>query len=106
MYLEPIFTYEDISKSLSEENKKFQLVLQKWVHSMSWVEKNKKVLDLSNNERLLDDLKQMYVLIEDIQKALEYHLEAKRIDFPRFFFLSNDDLISVLAETREPSNIQ
>ena len=44
--------------------------------------------------------------MEQIQKALEHHLEIKRMEFPRFFFLSNDELISTLAEARDPVNVQ
>lgn len=31
--------------------------------------------------------------MDKIQKALEKHLDRKRRDFPRFYFLSNDELL-------------
>jgi len=41
-------------------------------------------------------------LLDQVQQCLEAYLESKRVVFPRFYFLSNDELLEILAQTRNP----
>lgn len=55
---------------------------------------------------LLDKLIEMNTILEDIQKSLDMYLETKRHIFPRFYFLSNDDLLEILGQSRNPEAVQ
>jgi len=47
----------------------------------------------------------MKLRLEHSRKILLDLLETKRNKFPRFFFLSNDDLFEVLGQSKDPYKI-
>lgn len=51
-------------------------------------------------------LKQSKDDLEKVQKGLADYLETKRIAFPRFFFLADEELLQILSNTKNPSAVQ
>ena len=54
---------------------------------------------------MLERLNDMNNKLEDIQKSLDMYLETKRQIFPRFYFLSNDDLLEILGQVTLCSSV-
>lgn len=50
--------------------------------------------------------KQLIDILDKIQQSLEDYLEFKRMAFPRFYFLSNEELLEILAQTRFVQAVQ
>ena len=107
MYLENIFVgTEDIRKQLPKESGVFDTVNTGFKAIMNGIQKKRNVLHIIQTPNLLDNLLEMNVQLEKIQKSLDMYLETKRQSFPRFYFLSNDDLLEILGQAKDPNSIQ
>jgi dynein heavy chain len=106
LYLEPIFASDDIKKQMPKEAERFLKVDTVFRSTVTRCLENPKALVFTRTEGLLDSLRESFDLLELINKGLNAYLEQKRLYFPRFFFLSNDELLEILAETKDPLRVQ
>lgn len=58
------------------------------------------------DSRLLDSLVEAIHLLEIVARGLSEYMEVKRIRFPRLFFLSDDELLEILSQSRNPRAVQ
>ncbi|XP_077969677.1 dynein axonemal heavy chain 1-like isoform X2 [Styela clava] len=106
LYLEPIFSSEDINRQLPVEGKRYQTMERMWRKIMKNANDNTQVISLCSDSRLLENLKECNKLLEQVQKGLSEYLETKRTAFPRFYFLSDDELLEILSQTKDPTAVQ
>ena len=106
LYLQPIFTGTSIQQKLYKEAIQWNTVQSLWSNLMNQTHIHPEFITVVSRDYVLPDLKKCNELLEYITHGLNEYLEAKRLGFPRFFFLSNDELISILSHTKDFSKIQ
>uniref|UniRef100_A0A8C4W521 Dynein axonemal heavy chain 1 n=1 Tax=Gopherus evgoodei TaxID=1825980 RepID=A0A8C4W521_9SAUR len=105
LYLEPIFSSEDINRQLPVESKRYQTMDRTWRKIMKNANENREVR-LCVLTWLLESLRKCNQLLDLVQKGLSEYLETKRGAFPRFYFLSDDELLEILSQTKNPTAVQ
>lgn len=107
MYLEGIFIgNEDIRQQLKDESKKFDKNNQAFKKIMETTYKTPNVYACCVlYENRLTELKTLSDELDKRQKSLSDYLDRKRNIFPRFYFLSDEDLLSILGSS-DPSAVQ
>ena len=107
-YLEKIFSFEDIKMQLPEEAKKFGKTdgFYKKIMESSFKMKNvyQNCVKADGGARF-EDLKNISSELDKAQKGLDNYLKSKQVVFPRFYFISSDDLLQILGST-DPTAIQ
>jgi len=103
-YLESIFTgQQDIMKQLSQEHTIFKGVNTGFRAELERISKDRNALRALTVKGLDKTLEEMNERLEYIQKNLDDYLKLKRRSFPRFFFLSNEDLLEIMGQSKDPT---
>nr|CAD7438227.1 unnamed protein product [Timema bartmani] len=101
-----IFLGEDIRKQLPKESFDFDNLTSEWKEITNRMNRDRNALKATHYPNFWERLNSMNQKLELIQRALEKYLETKRHIFPRFYFISNDDLLEILAQSKKPENVQ
>jgi dynein heavy chain len=105
-YLESIFVgAEDIRLQLPEEAKKFDAIDKQFIQIMKATEKERAIVAACTTDDRLETLSGLSDRLDRSQKSLTDYLDTKRNAFARFFFISADELLSILGNS-DPQSIQ
>ena len=107
MYLESIFmSSEDIRRQLPRESTLFDEVNRTYRTNTEMMNADPNAMRACTADGMVATLTDMDDKLQQIQKSLDQYLETKRKRFPRFYFLSNDDLLEILGQQRDPQQVQ
>eukprot|EP01022_Parablepharisma_sp_SALTPOND_P021165 TRINITY_DN4086_c0_g1_i1.p1 TRINITY_DN4086_c0_g1~~TRINITY_DN4086_c0_g1_i1.p1 ORF type:complete len:4151 (+),score=615.43 TRINITY_DN4086_c0_g1_i1:13469-25921(+) len=106
-YLEPIFSSEDIRLTLKLEAERFMEVDSKWKQQMDNINADNLVVSLLDKERLKEDFIRANADLDSVLKSLSDFFESKRKKFPRFYFISDEDMVKILSNAKQdPSTVE
>nr|XP_046467282.1 dynein axonemal heavy chain 10 [Neodiprion pinetum] len=105
LYLEGIFVGGDIRLQLPEEARKFDDIDKAFRHAMIDTSKRLNVLECCMIPGRKEEFEALSLGLEKCQKSLTEYLNSKRAIFPRFNFISDDELLGILGNS-DPSAIQ
>jgi dynein heavy chain len=97
LYLQPIFFSDDIVREMPTYGSKYQQVDRQWRAIMQNTHTLPLVNDACFQTRLKENFQMMIEQLDQVIKGLNDFLNRKRSAFPRFFFLSNEELLQILA---------
>lgn len=61
------------------------------------------VMAVASVDKILERLVKCNLSLNTIRSGLSAFLEAKRSAFPRFFFLSDEEILDIVSNTRQPN---
>lgn len=77
-----------------------------WKQTMTQISEEPGIMDLVDRDNIKNQFETANKQLDKITKSLNDYLEEKRLVFPRFFFLANDELLQILAQTKDPKLVQ
>eukprot|EP01059_Diplonema_ambulator_P000955 TRINITY_DN1073_c1_g3_i1.p1 TRINITY_DN1073_c1_g3~~TRINITY_DN1073_c1_g3_i1.p1 ORF type:complete len:4809 (+),score=2284.26 TRINITY_DN1073_c1_g3_i1:72-14498(+) len=107
VYLEGIFIgNQDIKRQLPNETQAFMRVDSEFKGLMQKVKRTPYILDAFAIPGVTEKLGGLLRSLQGIQKALGDYLESQRRNFPRFYFVGDEDLLEIIGHSKEPQAVQ
>lgn len=106
-YLKPIFKFsEDIRRQLPDDTKRFEQIDASWVTEMNKIVLTPNALVVADQKEFLSTLERDLGNLVKCEKALADYLDTKRRLFPRFYFVSQVDLLDILSKGQTPRLVE
>ena len=105
-YLEPLFMRSpEVKAALPEDAKKFEEINSAVLTTVEAAKTTKNILRACDKPGLLKKLSNMSETLEVCKKSLSDYLDTKRTACPRFYFVSEVDLLDILSNGAQPDKI-
>lgn len=106
VHMEGIFSGNtDIKHLLPLESSRFQTIDSEFLALTRKVQRSPYVLEVIKIPGLQKSLERLAELLHRVQKALGEYLEKERAQFPRFFFVGDDDLLDILSKGQDVMSV-
>ena len=105
-FLENLFIHsEEVKKELPKESEKFVGIDKEVKSILGEGKKVMKLIDFCNRDNVLQRLEDVQKELNICEKALMEFMEGKRRAFPRFYFVSTNDLLDILSNGNTPKKV-
>jgi len=106
-HLRPIFIgSDDIRRQLPKQSESFEMIDRQMNEFIAKQQSNKNVVATCNQPDIFKFLEMQLRELTIVEKSLFEYLETKRRAFPRFYFVSSNDLLDILSKGRNPQDIE
>lgn len=107
VYLEGVFSGSaDIQALLPNEFARFRSIDNDFLAIMKKTASRPKLLEIAATDGLQRSLDRLSDLLSKIQKALGEYLERQRFEFPRFYFVGDEDLLEMIGNSKDAKIVQ
>ena len=105
-YLEPLFIHSDeVKRELPEDATRFATIDVSVKDSLKKAYKIRNIKDAFNEEGLQAKLEGIQEQLEMCKKSLKDFLEGRQRQFPRYYFVSEADLLDILSNGSQPHKV-
>ncbi|KAK9459211.1 dynein heavy chain, N-terminal region 1-domain-containing protein [Lipomyces oligophaga] len=107
VYLEGVFSGNaKINNLLPIESARFQNINSEFYVLMRTVSKSPTILSILQIPGSLSSLQRLTESLARIQKSLGEYLERERMNFPRYYFVGDEDLLEIIGNAKDIRRIQ